>query len=326
MFDITSSTKIGVLMGGLSPEKDISKKSGQAVARGLRQKGYSVTEIIVDENIATNLLQNEIEVAWLALHGEFGEDGCIQGMLEIMGIPYTGSGVSACAISMNKTSTKRAVQMLDVVMPKDCIWDSRTPFPDWKAPLVIKDPMGGSSIGVWVCMTEAELMAAIADCTAHPTQYLIEEYVGGIEITVAVLQNQALPVITILPKGEFFDLTCKYTKGQTTYLAPNEGEIISKESGIPENIAKDAQEQASKIFQALGMQGVARADFIVPCTGKHPNHQIIETARPTFLEINAIPGMTETSLTPMAAKVIGIDFADLTEKILLSAHRKPHPH
>lgn len=316
---ITKETVVGVLMGGLSPESKISMKSGQAVSKALKEKGYNVVDIIVDRNLHQKLIEHKVEVAWIALHGIYGEDGCVQGVLELLGIPYTGSGVRACAISMNKNSTKRAIQHRDVQLIKDTRWNSAEPFPNWSAPLVIKDPMGGSSIGVWVCLDQTALESAITECQKLGGIFLVEEYVGGIEITVPIVQGEAFPVITIVPKNAFFDIDAKYTKGQTEYLAPTPGSIIAASSNIPESIAKDAQRQALEAFEELGMRGVARADFIVPCVGKHPNITIAPNTRPVFLEINAIPGMTETSLTPMSASVVGLSFADVTEKILLHA-------
>ena len=317
----TSEHRVGVLMGGLSPERSISIKSGKAVAESLRSRGYNVVEIIVNRDIAIVLQKEQIDVAWLALHGTYGEDGCIQGLLEIMQIPYTSSGVLACSVSMHKTTTKRALRDTSVRLCKDTVWFADQPFPpEWSAPVVIKDPLGGSSIGVWVCYTDEELQHAIADCQQLGGEFLVEEYVSGIEITVALLDGEALPVITIIPHNEYFDLEAKYTKGQTTYLAPTSPDVvIAPESMVPRDLALSAQEQAREAYTVLGMRGVCRADFIVPCTGKHPNVSINRGAIPVFLEMNAIPGMTATSLTPMAANVVGLSFADLTERVLQAA-------
>ena len=317
----TSEHRVGVLMGGLSPERAISMKSGKAVAESLRSRGYNVVEIIVGRDIATVLEKSNIDVAWLALHGTYGEDGCIQGLLEIMQIPYTSSGVQACAVSMHKTSTKRLLQDTSVRLCKDAVWYADRPFPSsWEAPLVIKDPLGGSSIGVWVCYTSGDLETAIQECQHIGGEFLIEEYVSGIEITVGLLDGEALPVITIIPHNEYFDLEAKYTKGQTTYLAPEIPEdIIAPQSMVPKSIALSAQMQAQEAYTSLGMRGVCRADFIVPCTGKYPNVSVETDAVPVFLEMNAIPGMTGTSLTPMAARVVGISFEDLTEQVLQAA-------
>jgi D-alanine-D-alanine ligase len=317
----TKQDRIGVLMGGLSSEREISLKSGYSVVQGLRSKGYTVVEVVVNRDIASVLQDSHIDVAWIALHGLYGEDGCIQALLEIMQIPYTSSGVLACAVSMHKTSTKRMLQNTTVCLAKDCIWNSTEAFPsNWSVPFVIKDPLGGSSIGVWICHTEIDVTNAVSECSDLGGEYLIEEYTRGMEITVAILDGQALPVITIIPHGDFFDLKSKYTKGETTYLAPKTvDEVIAPESNIPRHIALDAQQQALEAFQHLGMRGVCRADFIVPCRGNHPNISFEEDTRPVFLELNAIPGMTETSLAPMAANVLGLSFADLAEIALQGA-------
>lgn len=317
----TSEHRVGVLMGGLSPERTISMQSGKAVAESLRSRGYNVVEIVVNRDIASVLAEANIDVAWLALHGTYGEDGCIQGLLEIMQIPYTSSGVQACAVSMHKTSTKRLLQNTNVQLCKDAVWCADQPFPaDWQAPVVIKDPLGGSSIGVWVCYTDSDLETAIRECQQIGGEFLIEEYVSGVEITVGLLDGASLPVITIIPHNEYFDLEAKYTKGQTTYLAPQTPEeVIALESMVPKELALSAQKQAREAYTVLGMRGVCRADFIVPCTGKHPNVTIESDAIPVFLEMNAIPGMTGTSLTPMAARVVGLSFEDLTERVLQAA-------
>jgi D-alanine-D-alanine ligase len=317
----TTSHRVGVLMGGLSSEREISFKSGKAVSEALRSKGYTVVDIIVNRDIATVLQEANIDVAWVALHGLYGEDGCMQALLEIMQIPYTSAGVQACAVSMHKTSTKRMLRDTIVNLSKDVVWDSQRSFPsNWTAPLVIKDPLGGSSIGVWLCFSDEDLASAINECQTLGGEYLIEEYTKGIEITVTVFNEQTFPVITILPHGEFFDLKSKYTKGETTYLAPSTPQdVISTESMIPIHIAQDAQRQALAAYQRLNMKGVCRADFIVPCSGRHPSITIAPDARPVFLEVNAIPGMTATSLAPMAAKVLGLSFEDLTELALQSA-------
>ena len=320
-YQFDPSHHIGVLMGGLSPERDISFKSGKAVAKALREQGLQVSEIVVNRDIAQVLQTSQIDLAWIALHGVYGEDGCIQGLLEILGIPYTSSGVQACAVSMHKTRTKDVLRDSKVCLSKDEVWHSTNPFPThWTAPVVIKDPLGGSSIGVWVCKTDNALQEAITECQALGGEYLLEEFVSGIEITVALLNGEAFPVITIIPHGDFFDLRSKYTKGETTYLSPNTvEEVISPESHIPQSLARDAQEQARVAFQKLGMHGVCRADFIVPCSGQYPNVTVASDARPVFLEMNAIPGMTETSLTPMAASVTGLSFGDLTRIIATQA-------
>lgn len=294
-----NTSRIGVLMGGLSAERKISLKSGQAVAAGLRSRGWKVVEIDVGPDLAAQLTRNEISHAWLALHGQYGEDGCVQGLLELMQIPYTGSGVRACAITMDKFHTKEMLRNTVVQMAKDNRINRLEEGKDFPVPCVVKDPTGGSSIGVWMCQTAEERDAAIEECLRGSQTVLLEEWIVGDEITVAVLDGQALPVILIQPHNSFFDLDAKYTKGKTDYLVP---------APIPDEIASSAQLQAKVAYKTIGMRGIARADFLI---SKDKN--------PIFLEINAIPGMTQTSLSPMAANAIGISFDELVEQILEKA-------
>ena len=297
MLEQKNSLRIGVLMGGLSPEKDISRKSGKAVAQALRSRGWNVIDIDVTKNLPTQLLEEKIDVAWIALHGVYGEDGCVQGVLELMGIPYTGSNVQACAISMDKEATKKMLRKSKVqLIPDRIIRRGEQVSPDL-FPCVFKDPLGGSSIGVWICHNTADVQKAYQESTIE--FFLVEDYIQGEEITVAVYNRHAFPVVSIRPKEGFFDLEAKYTKGKTEYLVP---------SPLSNEICLYAQEQAIEAYSHLKMSGIARADFIVD-----------KENRVYFLEINASPGMTETSLSPMAAQADGISFDELVERILLDA-------
>jgi len=285
---------VGVLMGGMSSERPISLKSGKAVAGALRSRGYSVVEIDVGPDTPKELIDHGIDVAWLALHGNFGEDGCIQGLLEIMRIPYTGSGVRASAVAMDKIATKRVLRGTEVKLLRDWVWRSGEPLPkDLVYPVVTKTPNGGSTIGIHICKDEAELRAALKDCEQFEDAVLLEQFVAGTEITVALLNGTALPVVEIRPISGHFDFDAKYTKGQTEYLVP---------APISPVIAATAQAHAEISYQTVGVCGIARADFIVD-----------EDGVPWFLEINTIPGMTATSLTPMSAGSAGISFEELVE-------------
>ena len=195
-------TKIGVLMGGLSSEREISLQSGSAVVGALKEQGWNAVEIDVDTQLATTLEENHIDVAWNALHGIYGEDGCVQGLLEVMGIPYTGSSVQACAISMDKRTTK--IMLHDTIVqkiPDRVVQHGEEPPQDWY-PCVLKDPLGGSSIGVWICHNHDDLRNAYTQTQSH--RFLLEQYIEGEEITVAVLQGEAYPVVSIRPKEGFF--------------------------------------------------------------------------------------------------------------------------
>ena len=291
---------VGVLMGGMSSERPISLKSGKAVAEALRSRGHTVVEIDVGPQLPADLREHKIDVAWLALHGSFGEDGCVQGLLEIMRIPYTGSGVRASAIAMDKIATKRILRGTSIPLPHDTTWNQGDPIPDGlNYPVVAKTPNGGSTIGIHICENKESLSAALEDCGRFEPCVLLEQFVAGREITVALIDGTSLPVVEIRPVEGFFDFNAKYTRGQTEYLVP---------APIDPVIAATAQQHAEIAFRAVGLSGIARADFIVDNDGI-----------PWFLEINTIPGMTATSLTPMAAGANGISFDELVEMCLKGA-------
>ena len=292
--------RVGVLLGGMSTEREISLKSGHAVHAALLARGWDAVEIDVGPDLPARLIAAGVEVAWIALHGAFGEDGCVQGLLEVMRIPYTGSSVRASAIAMDKVATKRMLADAGVRLVPDRIWRAGEPLPeDLQLPVVAKTPRGGSSIGVAICRDPAALEAGVLQCAELDPEVLIEDMIQGEEITVAVLDGVALPVVAIQPVEGFFDFTAKYTKGRTRYVVP---------APIPEAVAQDASEQARRAYARLGLNGVARADFIVDSAGFS-----------WFLEINTIPGMTATSLSPMAAGAVGMTFEELVERLLLGA-------
>lgn len=293
--------RIGVLLGGMSGERPVSLKSGAAVAGALRRRGWDVVEIDVGRDLPAKLVANGVEVAWLALHGEYGEDGCVQGLLEVMGIPYTGSGVCASAVAMDKVATKRALRGVDgVVMAEDLVWHAGEPAPVGLGfPVMVKPPSSGSTIGMAIARDPAQLDAALAEALRHDDEILVERFVEGDEITVAVVDGVALPVVRIVPESGFFDFEAKYTKGKTRYEVP---------APIDAGSAAAAQRAAVASYRALGCRGLCRVDFIVRADGV-----------PVFLELNTLPGMTETSLSPMAAGCVGKSFEDLVEQILASA-------
>ena len=301
------SARIGVLMGGMSTERKISLKSGRAVADALRSKGWTTIELDVGPDLPEQLRSADIDVAWIALHGAFGEDGCVQGLLEIMRVPYTGSDVRSSALAMDKVSTKRLLNGGGVQLPGDWTWRPGEPIPECSLPQVVKAPNGGSTIGVWICHTRAELEDALHQAAKMDHEVLIEDLIEGEEITAAVFDGRPLPIVLIRPKEGFFDFEAKYTEGCTEYLVP---------APLPESVTSSAQDQAVEAYQRMGLRGIARADFIVDAQGT-----------PWFLEINTIPGMTATSLSPMAASAIGMSFEDLVEAQLLGArlHRQPDP-
>lgn len=289
-------------MGGWSDERDISLKTGQAISRALQSRGWHVNEIDVDRNIWESIKDAGIHIAFLALHGCFGEDGTIQGMLEMMGIPYTGSGVLASSLAMDKIFTKIVLQTFQVPTPpfvtledKDHCLD-HSPF---GYPVVVKPASQGSTIGIHIVRSESELKPAISDAFQYAQRVLVEEFIPGREVTVGILGNEALPIVEIKPKSGFYDFHSKYSHGQTEYLCP---------APIDPDLSKTIQEFGLKAHDALGCRDLSRVDF-----------RLREDGRPFCLEINTIPGMTDTSLLPKAAKVKGLDFPDLVERILCMA-------
>jgi len=300
--------RIGVMMGGLSREREISLKTGKAILKALTEKGYTATAIDVKDDIAEKLVKEKIECAFLALHGRFGEDGTIQGMLELMRIPYTGSGVLASALAMHKVMSKKFFLCEKIPTPRYEVFQrekikrdlpERTSLP---LPVVVKPAREGSTIGVSIVRKGEELRPALTKAAEYDEEILVEEFMKGREITVGILENIPLPVIEIAPKSGFYDYHSKYTKGETRYILP---------AGIPREKYLFAQEISLRAFQELDCSGVARVDLMTD-----------ENENPFVIDINTMPGMTETSLLPMAANYAGIPFDDLVERILLGASLK----
>jgi len=293
--------KIGVLMGGLSPERDISFKTGQAILTALSGKKYRAVGIEVDRSIAHTLFTEKIEVAFIALHGPWGEDGSIQGLLEMAGIPYTGSGVLASALAMDKVMAKKIFSYHHLPTPEFQVFSSRSQISEisMKLPLIVKPACGGSTIGTTIVNSSHALEKAIQDASEYDRKVLVEQYVEGVDITVGVIDGQALPIIEIVPKSGFYDYTSKYTPGKTEYIIPAR---LSRET------SKRVQTMGITAYQALECAGAARVDFLMDKKGEV-----------TILEVNTIPGLTETSLLPLAAAEVGINFPALIERMLLSA-------
>ncbi len=300
--------RIAVLMGGMSTERPISFKSGKAVLGALRARGYDAVGIDVGPDLPEKLRAEAIDVAWVALHGQFGEDGCVQGLLEIMRIPYTGSGVRPSAAAMDKVTTKRLLADSGIALPADTVWRRGEAIPEEvELPLVAKFPEGGSTLGLHIVHERAALREALEDLSQMGKEVLLEQYIEGDEITVAVLDGEALPVVGIVPTSGFFDFEAKYTQGTTSYEVPA--------TTVDADIQERAREHAALAYRTLGLEGIARADFIVDGDGT-----------PWFLEINTIPGMTATSLSPMAASCVAVSFEDLVERLLLSARLHVQVH
>lgn len=298
-----SSKKIGVLLGGISAEREISLKTGTASLRALQQLGYDVVGIDVQHNLPQQLEKAAIEIAFIALHGRFGEDGRVQGLLEMMQIPYTGSGVLASSVAIDKVMTKQLLRYHELPTPEFDFMRPGDSAADLlkrchHLPLVVKPSREGSTIGITIAKTSEDLGSGVELAATLDGTVLIEDFIDGSELTVSVLNGKALPVIKIVPKSGFYDYQAKYNSGDTEYLLP---------APIDADSYQLVQQAAVKACRVLGCRGAARVDFMFR------NREFY------CIEINTIPGMTETSLLPKAAQAAGIDFPQLVEQILLDA-------
>ena len=287
--------KIAVLMGGISSEKEVSLRTGAAITAALQRKGYDAFSLVLDkDNFVTALTNTEFDLAYVALHGEFGEDGRVQAFLDILGKKYTGSGYVESGISMNKTLTKKILDSYGVLSPKtyEKVEDIE------KYPVVIKPTTEGSSVGLYICQNEAEARNAVE--ALEGKEILIEDFIKGEELTVGVLNGEALGVLRIKPISGVYDYESKYTKGMTEYEFP---------ARISEASYDEAMKISAKVHKELNLKGATRSDFI------------LRGEELFFLEVNTSPGMTETSLLPKIATLKNIDFDTLVEKIVCSVEK-----
>jgi D-alanine-D-alanine ligase len=291
--------KIAVLMGGPGSEREVSLATGRGVAKALQSLGTEVVEIDVrDENFE---LPNDVDLAFITIHGTFGEDGQIQKILEDRGVRYTGDGVEASRNAFDKFLSKQKFLEHNVATPKSEVIDAGQ-RPKMSVPLVVKAPRQGSTVGVVIVKNESELDGAIKEAGKYDRKLLVEKFVSGRELTIGILGDQALPIIEIIPKGGFYDFNTKYP-----FLNPAAGASAQHvcPAKIDATLTKKIQELALQAFRALGLMVYARVDAILSDTGE-----------PFVLEANTIPGMTETSLLPEAAAVAGIGYADLCARII----------
>lgn len=325
--------KVALLVGGASSEREVSKHSGQAILEALKNLGYEYR--IIDPAYGLNQPHNEkdffaedvyevsaknylyainshqlddVDVVFIGLHGTYGEDGTIQSILDIKGIPYTGSKMLASSISMNKTFSKIMFQHFDVQTPR-WIYVRKSELnleslnvkikKFFGYPCVIKPNDQGSAIGLSICRGEKELEISLQQSFKVSSNLLIEEYIDGYEITVGILNNHVLPILEIKPKHSFYDYECKYTHGMSEYEVP---------ANFPKAVCEHIQHQALLAYNSVGCQSYARVDF-----------RLSKNLKSYCLEINSLPGMTSTSLLPKAAKAVGIDFDQLVDKIIKNA-------
>jgi D-alanine-D-alanine ligase len=291
--------KIAVLMGGPGSERDVSLATGRGVSKALRSLGAEVVEVDVhDENFA---LPKDVDLAFITIHGTFGEDGQLQEILEKHGVAYTGDGVEASRAAFNKILSKEKFREHGVVTPE---WEviEVGQRPTISVPLVVKPARQGSTVGVVIVKDASELDSAMTEAAKYDRKLLIEKFVSGRELTIGILGDQALPILEIIPKGGFYDFNNKYP-----FLNPQAGggaeHVCPAE--IDPNKTKQVQKQALHAFRALGLVVYGRVDVLLPDSGN-----------PSVLEVNTIPGMTEASLLPEAAAAAGINYVDLCARII----------
>lgn len=295
---ITNFGKVAVLLGGKSAEREVSLKSGNAVLAALKRNGVDAHAFDPAERPLHDL--EGFDRAFISLHGRGGEDGTIQGALELFGIPYTGSGVMASAIGMDKWRTKLLWQAAGIPTPQFELVSADSDFAAIEArlglPLFVKPANEGSSIGISKVKQAGGLRAAYEEAAKYDTLVIAERFVGGGEFTVGVLGDTVLPVIRIVPANEFYDYEAKYLRDDTRYQCP---------AGLNEAQETVIRAQALQAFRVLGGRGWGRVDFLMDEAGNH-----------YFLEANTSPGMTDHSLVPMGARAAGIEFDQLVLKIL----------
>jgi D-alanine-D-alanine ligase len=296
--------KVAVLLGGKSAEREVSLKSGGMVLAALRKRGVDAQAFDPKEHDLDALIKQRFARVFIALHGRFGEDGTVQGVLEWLGIPYTGSGVLASALAMDKVKTKRLWLAEGLPTPPYALLEKNT---DLKAvakrlglPLMVKPANEGSSVGMSKVRAAAGLDEAYALAVNYDPVVLAEKFIEGTELTVGILGEQVLPIIKLETPRDFYDYEAKYIADDTRYLIP---------CGLPPEEEKEIQALSLKAFLALGCRGWGRVDLMLDRRG-----------RPFLLEVNTAPGMTDHSLVPMAARAVGLSYEDLCVKILELAH------
>jgi len=299
---ILKDKTVGLLMGGPGKERDVSLRSGAAVAKALRAAGARVEEI--DVTTANIALPSSLDLAFNIIHGTFGEDGQLQSILHDRGIPYTGEGIEGSRTAFDKILSKEAFDRAGVPTSK---WEKirKGETPSFPLPYVVKAPRQGSSVGVHIIRDAAALAAALEDCFQYGDEVLIESFFAGRELTVGILGGEALPVVEIVPRDGFYDYDHKYTNGASEYFVP---------APLTDAESSSVQSTACAAHRALGLEVYSRVDILLAADGSM-----------SVLEINTIPGMTELSLLPKAAAVAGLDFPTLCEEIAGLSLAKKNP-
>jgi D-alanine-D-alanine ligase len=300
---IKRSDKVAVLMGGHSSEREISLLSGKAVLAALRRRGVDAHAFDPAERPLEDLKREGYTRVFIALHGRYGEDGTVQGALELMNIPYTGSGVMASALALDKWRTKLVWIGAGIPTPRYELLTEQSDFAGVAKrlglPIIVKPVCEGSTIGLTKVTVANDLEKAYRTAAEYDRLVLAEEFIAGRELTVAILGDRALPIVRVAPAVELYDYQAKYFSDDTKYFCP---------SGLSDQDEKAIQSQALEAYRLIGCEGWARVDVILDAAGK-----------PHFLEVNTAPGMTNHSLVPMAAKQAGIDFDELVMRILATS-------
>jgi D-alanine-D-alanine ligase len=295
--------KVGVLMGGLSAEREVSLNSGAAVLKALTSQGVDAVGIDVGRDLAQRLAAESVQVAFIALHGRFGEDGSVQGLLEMMGIPYTGSGVLASALAINKVYSKIVFRSAGLtVAPYQVLRRGEPLNLAHPLPVVVKPSQEGSSVGVSIVREQEQMEPAVNEAFRYDAEVLVERFIDGREVQVGILDGKALGAIEIVPKNEFYDFEAKYTAGMAEHILP---------ARLPAAIYAEVLKAGEKAHAALGCDCYSRVDFLVTSAGES-----------YILEVNTLPGMTDLSLLPEIARGAGIEFDELVQRILAAASLK----
>ncbi|HEY7122183.1 MAG TPA: D-alanine--D-alanine ligase [Solirubrobacterales bacterium] len=307
--------KVAVLKGGSSLEREVSLRSAARVEDAVGALGHEAVGVDVGHDLVGELRELRPDVVFIALHGPGGEDGTVQELLEILDLPYTGPGVAACALCMDKVAAKHEMRAAEIPTPDWAAFNA-TAFRELGAaetleeiearlgfPLVVKPASQGSSLGVEFAAARDEVPEALLAAFSYDDRVLLERYVKGRELAISVLGGEALPVVEAIPRdGDFFNFEARYEIGRTDYVCP---------ADLPANVTTRVQELSMRTYETLGCSGFARVDVMLADEG------------PQVLEVNAIPGLTDTSLFPMAAEAAGIDFTQLVERLLDSARERP---
>ncbi len=289
-------------MGGLSPEREVSVVTGNSVLEAINRKGLTALPIHVDHNIGETLKSNPIDLAFIALHGTFGEDGCIQGLLEYFKIPYTGSGVMGSALAYDKLKSKEILKFHGIpTAAYEVFYKNQKTNRSLDLPVVVKPTNQGSSLGVTIVKTEGQWKPALEHAFTYSEEVIAEKFIEGKLLAIGMNEMTPMPIVHIRPKSGFYDYEAKYTSGKTEYICP---------ADLEENEAGRCRQTAKQVFQVLRGRGFPRVDVILDNDGV-----------PQVLEMNTIPGMTPNSLLPMAAREMGLGFDDLVVEILKTAQR-----